>query len=93
MDTDRRCKMEGRKLIEVIGPGCPFCKNLYKRVKEVVAERNIDADVQHITQLKIALKYFPFTPVLKVDGKVVHRGKWLPNKEKINALISQEKPA
>ena len=82
--------MEELMLIEVIGPGCPFCKNLYKRVKEVVAEKAIHADVQHITQWKIALKYFPFTPVLKVDGKVVHRGKWLPNKEKIHALILKE---
>ena len=82
--------MGERVLIEVIGPGCPFCKNLYKRVKEVVAEKDIHADVQHITQLKIALRYFPFTPVLKVDGKVVHRGKWLPNKEKIYNLILQE---
>lgn len=82
--------MEGRKLIEVIGPGCPFCKTLYKRVNEVVADKGIDAHVEHVTQLKIVMKHFPFTPVLKVNGKVVHRGKWLPNKEKILALIGTE---
>lgn len=85
--------MEGRKMIEVIGPGCPFCRALYKRVKEVVSEKGIDADVEHVTQLKIVMKYFPFTPVLKVNGAVVHRGKWLPNKEKIHTLINREKPA
>jgi hypothetical protein len=79
--------MAEKSSIEVIGPGCYFCKRLYKQVQEVVTKKNIDADVQHITQLKIALRYFPFTPVLKVDGKIVHRGKWLPNKEKIYALI------
>ncbi|HNY70016.1 MAG TPA: thioredoxin family protein [Syntrophorhabdus sp.] len=82
--------MEGRKLIEIIGPGCPFCKTLYKKVNEVVAEKGIDADIEHVTQLKIVMKHFPFTPVLKVNGKVVHRGKWIPNKDKIFTLISTD---
>ncbi len=82
--------MAEKMFIEVIGPGCPFCKTLYKRVKEVVTERGFDADVEHVTQLRIVMKHFPFTPVLKIDDKVVHRGKWLPNKEKIHALILKE---
>lgn len=82
--------MEGRKLIEIIGPGCPFCKILSKRVNEVVSEKGMDADVVHVTQLRIVMKHFPFTPVLKVDGRVVHRGKWIPNKEKILTLIGTE---
>ena len=73
--------------IEVIGPGCPFCKRLYQRVREVVAERGMDADMVHITDLKTVLRYIPFTPVLKVDGRVVHRGKRLPGKDKLWELI------
>jgi len=73
--------------IEVIGPGCPFCKILYKRVNEVVKEKNISADVQHVTDFKSFMKYFPMTPVLIVDGEVRHKGKWLPNKEKIIKLL------
>lgn len=85
--------MADKMLIEVIGPGCPFCRTLYKRVKEVVSEKGIEADVEHVTQLRVVMRHFPFTPVLKVDGQVVHRGKWLPNKEKILALVEREKPA
>ncbi|HOJ13882.1 MAG TPA: thioredoxin family protein [Deltaproteobacteria bacterium] len=83
--------MAYRMHIEVTGPGCPFCKTLYKWVKEVVGEKGIDADVEHVTQLKVVMRRFPFTPALEVDGEVVHRGKWLPNKEKIHALITRGK--
>jgi small redox-active disulfide protein 2 len=85
--------MADRMLIEVLGPGCPFCKTLYRRVREVVNENGMDADVEHVTQLKIVMGHFPFTPLLKVEGEVVHRGKWLPNKEKIRILINRGKPA
>ncbi len=81
--------MAEKMIIEVIGPGCPFCKTLCKRVREVVMEKGIEAEVEHVTQLKIVMQHFPFTPVLKVDGEVVHRGKWLPNKEKIYTLIAK----
>ncbi|MCU0577880.1 MAG: rhodanese-like domain-containing protein [Desulfobacterota bacterium] len=39
--------MAEKMIIEVIGPGCPFCRTLYKRVKEVVSEKGIEADVPH----------------------------------------------
>ena len=76
--------------IEVIGPGCPFCRTLYKRVKEAVAENNITADVTHVTDFKSFMKYFPMTPVMIVDGEVRHKGKWLPNKEKIKRLLREK---
>lgn len=76
------------KDIEVIGPGCPFCRKLYQRTKEVVEEKGLDADVRHVTDLKTAMKYFPMTPVLLVDGHVMHRGKRIPKKNRIAVLIS-----
>jgi len=77
------------KEIEVIGPGCPFCRKLYQRTQEVVTEKGIDAEVRHVTDLKRAMKYVPMTPVLLVDGKVVHRGKRIPKKERIVELLNQ----
>jgi len=76
-------------IIEVIGPGCPFCRKLYKRTVEVVAERGIEAEVRHVTDLKVAVRYMPMTPVLKVDGEIVHRGKLLPSKERIAELLAE----
>lgn len=73
--------------IEVVGPGCWFCKRLYKRVKEMIAEENIEAEVVHLTDWKTVFKYFPMTPALIVDGQVRHKGKFLPKKEKLKQLI------
>ena len=73
--------------IDVIGPGCPFCRRLYKRVKEVVEEKGAEAQVEHITDLRTALRYFPRTPVLLVDGRIAHRGKRLPTKERVAELL------
>jgi len=73
--------------IDVIGPGCPFCRRLYKRVTEVVEEKGTPAEVEHVTDLRTALKYFPRTPVLLVDGQIVHRGKRLPTKERVAELL------
>ncbi|MDZ7832039.1 MAG: thioredoxin family protein [Desulfobacterales bacterium] len=75
--------------IDVIGPGCPFCKTLYKRVNEVMEENNMEADVEHLTNFKSWIKHFPMTPVLIVDGEIRHRGKWLPKKEKILQLLTR----
>jgi small redox-active disulfide protein 2 len=73
--------------IEVIGPGCPFCRRLHRRVEEVVREEGVGAEVLHVTDLSTALKYFPRTPVLLVDGRIAHRGKRLPAKEKVAELL------
>jgi hypothetical protein len=73
--------------IEIIGPGCYFCKRLYQQVREVAAEQGIAADILHVTDIKTVLRYIPFTPVLKVNDQIVHRGKRLPTKEKLSELI------
>ncbi len=73
--------------IEVIGPGCPFCRRRHKTVLEVVEEQGMEADVAHVTDFKTVLRYVPFTPVLTVDGQIVHRGKFLPDKDKLLKLI------
>lgn len=76
--------------IDIIGPGCYFCNRLYRRVKEVVEEEKIKADVQHVTDFKSFIKHFPFTPVLLVDGERVHRGKILPKKNRIAELLTSK---
>jgi hypothetical protein len=73
--------------IEVVGPGCRFCRRLHQRVEEVVREKGVGAEVVHVTDLRVALKYFPRTPVLLVDDRIVHRGKRLPGKDKVAELL------
>ena len=80
-------EIAGKITIEVIDLGCSFCTRLYQRVGDVVAEQDMDADIVHVTNLKTVLRYIPFTPVLKVNGCIVHRGKRLPEKDKLWNLI------
>ncbi len=76
--------------IEVIGPGCSFCKKLHDMVNQAIAEESIDAEVTYITELKKVIRYVPLTPVLIINGEVAHRGKFLPSKEKLAALIKEK---
>ncbi len=38
--------------IEVIGPGCRFCKKLYDLTSDIVKEKGIDAELLHVTELQ-----------------------------------------
>jgi small redox-active disulfide protein 2 len=80
----------GSLKIEVIGPGCRFCKKLHALVNEVVTEKGIDAEVVYVTELKKVIRYVPFTPILIINGEVAHRGKFLPSKDKLEALIREK---
>ncbi|OPY12554.1 MAG: hypothetical protein A4E69_02143 [Syntrophus sp. PtaB.Bin138] len=82
-------EIKDKLTIAVIGPGCSYCKKLYQRVWEVAAGQGMAADIVHVTDLKTVLRYIPFTPVLKVNGRIVHRGKRLPDKGKILELLER----
>ncbi len=73
--------------MEVIGPGCRFCKKLYDLMGGIVQEKGIDAELLHVTDLKQVMRYVPLTPVLKINGEIAHRGKFLPSKEKLTTII------
>ncbi len=80
--------------IKVLGPGCANCVTLEKLCKEVVAENNIEAEIEKVTDYKEIMSYgIMSTPGLVVNGKVVHNGK-LPIKSTLthwlmNALVNQ----
>lgn len=66
--------------IKVLGPGCSNCIKLENLVKEVVAENNLSANIEKITD---RAKFMDFgvmlTPGLVVNGKVLAMGK-IPTK-------------
>jgi small redox-active disulfide protein 2 len=74
--------------IKIIGIGCPRCQELEKRVIDTLAELNIAANVEHVTELKkfAAMGIF-MTPGLVIDGKVVAQGK-IPSKDELKKLLS-----
>ena len=76
--------------IKVLGPGCPNCSMMEELVKKAIKELGIDAKVEKVTDMKEIMKYTMSTPALVVNGKVKHRGKPLPNLEKVKSLIKEE---
>lgn len=68
--------------IKVLGGGCCKCENLLSAVKEAVAQKGIDAEIEYITDMARIMEYgIMSTPALMVDNKVVSMGRVLKTKD------------
>ena len=75
-------------VIKILGPGCPKCNELDKRVHEVIKEMAVDAQVEHVTDIKKIMEYpILATPGLVIDEKLVSSGK-VATKQEIENLIN-----
>jgi small redox-active disulfide protein 2 len=74
--------------IEILGSGCPKCKQLYENVQEALKTTGIDAEVIKVEDIKTITEYgILMTPGFVVDGEVKSVGKLLSSEE-IKAFIS-----
>ena len=74
--------------IKVLGPGCTNCRTLERRTLDVLAQMNVQAAVEKVTDLDgIAAYGVMRTPGLVIDGKLVWQG-GVPSVEKIRELIT-----
>ena len=77
--------------IKILGTGCAKCKNLEKKVQDLVAENNIDAVITKVTDLQEIMSFgIMSTPGLVIDEKVVSSGS-LPKSEQILEWINAAK--
>lgn len=68
--------------IKVLGGGCCKCENLLGAVKEAVAEKGIEAEIEYITDMSKIMEYgIMSTPALMIDNKVVSMGRVLKAKD------------
>jgi len=72
--------------IKVLGSGCPNCQKLEKMTINALAELDVAANVDKVTDFKEITKYVMSTPGLVIDGKVVSQGR-VPSQEEIKRLI------
>ena len=73
--------------IKVLGMGCSKCLEVEKRVINVLAELNVAADVEKVTDIKKIMAYgILSTPGLVINGKVKSSGR-IPRPEEIKAWI------
>ncbi|UCG29487.1 MAG: TM0996/MTH895 family glutaredoxin-like protein [candidate division WOR-3 bacterium] len=76
--------------IRILGPGCPRCNELEKRTIDVLAELDLPADVQKVTDMKKILEYnIIATPGLVINGKMKCSGR-IPSKNQIKNWIKEE---
>jgi len=76
--------------IRILGPGCPRCGEMEKRTINALAELNVGADVQKVTDFRKFAEYQVFaTPGLVINGKVKASGR-IPSVEEIKKWIEEE---
>jgi len=77
--------------LEVLGPGCPKCHDTFEKVREVLNELKLEAELIKVTDVfEIIDKGISVTPALIVDGKVKFQGK-VPSITEIRDLLLEEK--
>ena len=75
--------------IEILGTGCPKCKQLTANAEVAIKELNIAAEIFKVTDIDKITEYgVMMTPALAVDGTVVSAGKVL-SKDEIKKVISK----
>lgn len=74
--------------IQVIGSGCPTCKNLYELTKTAVKELGVDAEVEYSTDIsKIIELGVMESPIMTINGKIALLGSG--NLNKIKEIITK----
>ncbi len=77
--------------IQVVGPGCPRCKETHKNVINALAELNLAADVEYITDITQYAKLgVMMTPSVILNGKVVVAGK-IPTVNELKTIFQKSK--
>ena len=75
--------------IEVLGSGCPRCKQTYKIFQLAIGELNKEVELNYVTDInEIILRGIMATPAVAIDGKIVVSGK-IPTLEEAKTLLSK----
>lgn len=73
--------------IKILGSGCSNCIRLENSVRKVLMEKDINAEVEKVTDIQDIMSYGVMsTPSLVIDEKVVSYGRVL-SPEEIKRLI------
>ena len=75
--------------IEILGVGCPKCKQLAVNVDAAVRELNLSVEIVKVTDIMKITEYgVMMTPALAIDGAIISSGKAL-SKDDINKILSR----
>lgn len=75
------------KEIKVLGPGCASCEGLAADVKTLVAELDMECEIEKITDINQMLTFgVMLTPALVVDGEVKVAGR-RPSMDELKEML------
>lgn len=78
-------------VIKILGTGCAKCIALEKKVRELIKQNSIDAEIQKVTNLQDIMRYgIMMTPGLVINEKVVSFGS-IPKDSQILEWIKEGK--
>jgi small redox-active disulfide protein 2 len=78
--------------IQVLGAGCTQCTRLYQEIIETIASMEIEADVEHVTDIREIARYgILATPALLVNGELRCAGR-VPTRKRIEGWLRNEGP-
>jgi len=73
--------------IQILGTGCPKCKQLAENAEVAAKELGIDFEIEKVTSITDIMAFgVMMTPALAVDGNVKVAGK-VPSPEAIKELL------
>jgi len=76
------------KKLQILGTGCPKCKNLAENAEAAAKALGIEYAIEKVTDINEIMKFgVMMTPALAVDGTVKVVGK-VPDAEAIKALLA-----
>ena len=74
--------------IQVLGTGCPKCKELTKRAEGAIRLLGLDTPVEKVTELSEIMRFgVVMTPALAIDGVVKTFGR-VPSEAEIQTIIT-----
>ncbi len=77
--------------IKILGTGCSKCVKLENKVRDLVKQNSIEAEVQKVSELQDIMKYgIMITPGLVINEKVVSFGS-VPKDDQILQWIREAK--
>lgn len=75
------------KKIQILGTGCPKCKNLTENAEAAAKEAGIEFEIKKVTDINEIMTFgVMVTPALVIDGEVKVVGK-VASPEEIKAML------
>lgn len=77
--------------VKILGPGCPRCENLERKVRNLAMEHQLALEIEKITDIDSMISYgMMMSPGLVIDGELKSSGTVPKDKQLLEWLKSEE---